>query len=196
MGYKELIQSLQKEGEEKIRLQWNDVEAEAENIRAETSGRIEQMREEYGIKQQVAQQNQEKRIFSEANKKARKIRLLAENTLSDRLFLLALSCLSELRNDRYKGIFESLVKELPDAQWNEVRVSPDDLQLAEKYFAGAHLIPDNRITGGLLVLTDDRKIHINNTFEKRLERIWEDILPILIKDIVKGASHYGTSSAT
>ena len=196
MGYKELIESLHKEGEEKIRLQWVDVEAEAEQIRNETSRRIKEMKEEYGIKRQVAQKEQEVNILGEAKKKARSIRLLAENRLSDRLFLLALSCLSELRTGKYESIFDSLVKELPDTPWKEVKVCSEDLKLAAQYFTGAHVIPDKGITGGFLAYTEDKKIQVDNTFEKRLERRWEDILPVWIKDIVSEASHNVTSSAT
>jgi vacuolar-type H+-ATPase subunit E/Vma4 len=69
-----------------------------------------------------------------------------------------------------------------------VRVNPEDVALAGKYFPGAEIIPDRNITGGMDASTADGTIRIINTFEKRMERAWTDMLPVLIKDVYQEVS--------
>jgi vacuolar-type H+-ATPase subunit E/Vma4 len=194
MGHKELIDSLQQEGEDKIRQLWKDAEIEAETVRTETSSKIGLISKEFRNKELIEIQDREQEILSEAASKAGKIKLQAERTLSDRLFLLALSCLHELKNGRYAEAFESIVKEIPHAEWKKVRVHPDDMKIAETYFASSDIIPDDRISGGLEAVSENNKVFINNTFEKRLERAWDDLLPLLISEIYKEGIDSGTPS--
>lgn len=183
MGYRELIESLRKDGENRVHLLWNEVKAQAEKTRSEVSGMTKQIREEHRKRQAQVVKEQEEGIISEADHKARMIRLSAEKVLSVRLFPLALSCLHELR--RHTDVFDSLAGELPDIQWKEVRVNPEDIKIAQGFFSDSKIIPDDNITGGLEVITEDKKMRIINTFEKRLEMAWEDMLPWLVKDIYK-----------
>ena len=185
MGYRELIESLRKEGENKIQLLWNEAETQAKKIREKVSSRIEQIKKEREKIQAEITKEQEELILSKAKARARRIKLSAEKALSDRLFSLALSSLSELRNNRYKEIFTSLINELPDMKWKEVRVNPVDIKIAQGFFPDARIIPDNSIAGGLEVKTENERMHVINTFEKRLERAWEDLLPRLIRYIYK-----------
>jgi vacuolar-type H+-ATPase subunit E/Vma4 len=196
MGHKELIESLQQEGEDKIRQLWKDAETEAADMRAATSNKIESISKEYRNNALREEQNQAQDLFSEAAKSAGKIMLQAEQELSDRLFPLALSCLHTLKNERYPAVFDLLVKEIPDAKWKEVRVHPDDVQIAGKYFSETDITPDNEISGGMEAVGAERNVVINNTFEKRLERAWDDLLPLLINEIYKEAFDSGTSSAS
>ena len=69
-----------------------------------------------------------------------------------------------------------------------MRVNPEDIELAKAYFPDSEIIPDGNISGGLDVLTGDGRIRVINTFEKRLERAWADMLPELIRDIYKEIS--------
>jgi len=185
MGYRELIESLRKEGEENISRLWIDVQEEADKINAETSQKIEEIREKYRKDQETAAGKQEDLILSETKNRARLIKLSAERALSDRLFPLAMSYLHELRNEAYKDVFASLVKELPHTLWREVRVNPQDITIAREHFPDSQVIPDDTISGGLEVIREDGRICIANTFNKRLEKAWEDVLPSLITDIYK-----------
>lgn len=193
MGYQELIASLRKEGEEKIKAIRDTTQSEAEEIKTEAAKKIEKIKEEFQAKEAGLRKSQEDNILSTAEYKVRIIRLTAEKTLSDRLFRLASSCLDELRKESDEAVFSSLVKELPATSWNEVRVNPEDVDLVHTHFPDSEIIPDNKITGGLEVFRENRKQKIINTFEKRLERIWEEILPFLVIDTYKESS-YGISS--
>jgi vacuolar-type H+-ATPase subunit E/Vma4 len=194
LGHRELIESLRREGEETINRLWSEIKAEAGKINAEASRRIEELREKYGKIREIEVNKQEDSILSEANNRARIIKLSAEKVLSERLFPLALSYLLELRNDGYKDVFASLIKELPDVTWKDVRVNPQDTEIAREHFPDSNIIPDDNISGGLEVLREDGKICIADTFEKRLDKAWEDILPLLINEIYKEASGNGPSS--
>lgn len=194
MGHEELIASLRKEGEEKVRAVRDAAEAEAAKIRAETAGKIELLREEFRKKEARLTKIQEDDVLSSAEKKARTIMLSAEKSLSERLFHLSLTCLHEMRRDGYENIFSSLAKEIPQAKWEEVRVHSADAGMARRYFPDSVIVPDDGISGGFEAAAENRKRHITNTFEKRLERAWEEILPVLVIDTYKEASRYGIPS--
>jgi vacuolar-type H+-ATPase subunit E/Vma4 len=193
MSYRELIDSLRKEGEESVQRVWSEVEAEAENNRAEAARTRETMERHYREVKEKGVREQERELLSRSSENARKIILEAESTFSDRLFTTARELLSTLRNERYEEVFSSLVKELPDTGWDEVRVHPRDLQRAKKYFPNANILPHDSIRGGIEVLKKGGKILVVNTFEKRLIRAWDELLPMILRDVYREISNNETS---
>lgn len=183
MDYKELIEALRREGDKKAQATWQEAGAEAEKIRADVDERIKKMREGYSLMQASAIKDQIEPILSEAKQKADVIRLTAEKDISMRLYRLALSVLRDLRDEGYSDVFCSLFKELPRCKWERVKVNPEDETIAREYFPEAEIITDSGISGGLEVQTKAGKICISNTFEKRLEKAWIEILPRLMRDI-------------
>jgi vacuolar-type H+-ATPase subunit E/Vma4 len=194
MGYRELIASLRIEGEEKMKTIRDNARAEAEELQARAAKKIGQLRKEYKVKEDEIGKAQEDDVLSKARNKARIIKLESEKSLSDRLLRLALPCLPELRNDRYEAVFALMKKELPETLWEEVIVNPEDVHIARTLFPGSEITSDDGIAGGLEVLRESRKQHIINTFEKRLERAWENILPLMVIDAHKEAFKHGTPS--
>lgn len=190
MGCKELIEALRREGDEKAQAIWREAEADAGKIRADADERIKGLREEYSRMQESAIKDQIDPILSEAKQKADAVRLAAQKDMSARLYRLALSVLSDLRDEGYSDIFRLLVKELPFCNWEMVKVNPQDERIAKEYFSDAEIITDSSITGGLEVQAKDGKIRISNTFEKRLERAWVEILPGLMRDIYGNLREY------
>jgi vacuolar-type H+-ATPase subunit E/Vma4 len=187
MGYQELIDSLRKEGEKKAQAFRAETRAEADKITSETAGKIKQLREEFRKKETVLIMKQENDILSAAENRARSIRLSGEESLSARLFELAGSMLHELRDARYNAVFTSLVNELPPSVWTEALVNQDDVSMTLVHFPNIHIIGDNRISGGIDVSGENSRQRIINTFEKRLERAWEEMLPSLIHEVRKEA---------
>ena len=194
MGYRELIESLREEGEEQINRIREEAGAEAEKIKAGLSARLAGIKEEHKKTLLRTAESQGKSIISEAESGARTTRLEAEGALSERLFSLAVSCLHRLRNENYNDVFGRLANELPKGQWTEVRVNPGDTETTRKYFPESTVIPVQKITGGMDVTSRDGRLRIINTFEKRLEMIWQELLPLLIRDIYNEVSGYGTPS--
>lgn len=183
MGYQELIDALQKEGEEKIHTIWKEAEAETQRIREEALKRLEGLRAGFSDIRSSSIKDQAEAILSEAATKAKTIRLLAEKELSERLYRLTVNSLPLLRNEKYKDIFSAMAKELPPRRWKTVMVNPEDERVAKEYFKDSDVMPDSNIIGGIDVTEIDGLIRIVNTFEKRLERLWPEILPGMVNDI-------------
>jgi vacuolar-type H+-ATPase subunit E/Vma4 len=183
VGYKELIESLRKETDDKVRQLWKEVEAEADEVRSEFRTRAGQIKKRFQKDLALAVQECEEAVFREAGSKVLGIKLSAERALSDRLFSLAVSCLHELRSERYNDVFKTLVNELPAVGPEEVRVNPEDVWIAQEHFPHSRILPDENISGGMEVMIQNGRICINNTFEKRLEKAWEDVLPLIINDV-------------
>lgn len=182
MGHNELIASLRKETEEKISAIRVRTDEEIKDIRKDLSNKIARLRDEYREKQESVRLNQEESMRQDTLKTVRRIKLTAEKALSDRLLPLAFSCLPALRDKRYGTMFSLLVRELPPESWGEVWVNAEDSGRAGELFPDAKVFTKETVTGGLEVGRMDGKVRIANTFEKRLERAWEDVFPLIMKD--------------
>ncbi len=183
MGYRELIDALSKECEEKVMDIWREAEAEAEKIRTDAQRRIGELRKDCERKWVDGTKSRADVIISEAKRAARAKRLKAEEEISSRLYRIALSSLRSLREKDYSDVFLSLVRELPQGRWDIVRVNPGDKDLAAKCFPDSETVVDNSISGGLEVSKSKGDIRIVNTFEKRLERAWAELLSEMLKDV-------------
>ena len=102
--------------------------------------------------------------------------------LSDRLYRIACSVLPLLRNQDYQRAFRNLAAEMPPLTWKTVRVNTDDVEEAREHFPEAAIVADPDISGGIDAETENGKIRVINTFNKRLERAWEEIIPNLMKE--------------
>lgn len=191
MSYRELIDALRAEGEDAVRAIRRQAEAEAEGIRTETSRKTEEMRGEQERLRHDVISDKADAILAEADGKARAVKLHAEAELSHRLYDYARSSLSNLRAKGYENVFAALVRELPPRRWQIVRVNPADITVARTYFPDSEIITDAAITGGLEVMDQDGEIRVTNTFEKRCERAWQEMLPELLKAAKKKSSTHG-----
>ncbi|MDI6744191.1 MAG: hypothetical protein QMD07_02325 [Thermodesulfovibrionales bacterium] len=185
MTYDKLIESLYNEGEDKIRLVREETAADREQIKREASEKMRCIFEEHSRALSALIKEKADAIISDARNRAGDIKLASEHRLSERLYGLASNSLGLLRNEDYSGIFERIAGELPGIRWQRVRVNPKDRETAKKYFPDAEIEADAAITGGIDADAEDGKICAVNTFEKRLERGWQDILPEIIRDTYK-----------
>jgi V/A-type H+-transporting ATPase subunit E len=188
MSCRELIESLRKAGDEKVRNLWQEVEAEAGRIRVEISGRVERLRAENSRSLSARAAAAMADAVNEAHSRSRLARLTAENTLSGALFNAAAGSLPQLRGDGYGRVFEQMAQELPALAWQSVKVNPADIGLAKKHFPGAEIVQDDSISGGVDATAEGGAIRVVNTLEKRLERAWREMLPLLIKDVYQEVS--------
>jgi len=183
MSSRELIESLRHAGEEKVRLVRQEAEREADALRAEISRKIGELRKHCDEKLIVETGEETRRALGEAGNRARALKLAAEKELSDRMYTIARSSLRRLRDAGYPAVFGKLVQELPSLAWRLVKVNPGDAGLARAYFPGAEIIPDEESAGGIDVALADGAVRVINTFEKRLERAWPELLPLLVHDV-------------
>jgi len=185
MGCKELIEALRAAGDERIRAMRAEAEQAAERARAEARLRIAEVREDHARKRSAAAAARAEQYLAEAHGTVRQKRLMAERALADRLYGLARSSLPVLRNVGYKDMFTSFAQELPRFTWKTIRVNPADGALAREHFPDTEILFDKAITGGLEVISDEGQVKVVNTFEKRLERMWEELLPEIMKEVME-----------
>ncbi len=195
MSCKELIDSLRKAADERILSMKQEAEREAGAARADVARRLEERRDDARRKQEASARDAALRALSEANNRARAMRLSAEQALSGRLREAALSALASLRETGYEAVFEQLARELPALAWQTARVNPRDVAFAKRLFPAADIVPDSAVTGGMDVSAQGGSIRIINTLDKRLERAWSDLLPVLIEDVYREISD-GTAAAS
>jgi V/A-type H+/Na+-transporting ATPase subunit E len=191
MGYEELIGSLRKEAEENVREIWREAEEAAAKIWAGVSIRLEALRQENASGRSSGVDRL--KVVLDAENRARTIRLTSENRFSARLYILAVSSLLLLRGKGYEDIFHKLVLELPPLRWQAVEVNSDDSDLAKKFFPDAGIVAGRNITGGMEA--EEGGVRVTNTFEKRLERAWPQMLTGLITDINREVIDDGTPQA-
>ena len=183
MGYRELVSHLQKEGEEKIQQLWADVKKQAEQVRSDAANRTSEIRNAFEKEQSIKAGVQAETIISQSRSKARSLQLSAELALAERLYETSRSLLSTLRDDTYSDVFDNICREIPKSDWSVVKVHPQDEAMAKSFFPDVRIETDENISGGLSVIGNRGKTAVVNTFEKRLEKVWEEILPLIMKDI-------------
>lgn len=183
MGTGELLAALRSEGERKTGVIREEAEAEADRLRSEAAARLALLKEKCAQEQAAAIEAEEGTIIAEAGRTARQIRLAAAERLAERLLELARTLLPQLRNGEYPALFAHLAAELPPGEWETVRVNPADEALAAAIFSRARIVLDTAISGGMETLTADGEMQVVNTLEKRLERGWPELLPLLLKEV-------------
>lgn len=186
MNCEELIESLWHEAEKKISAIIRETGEEVTRINKEALLRISRLREDGRQRCSSASRKQTEETLSEAAKKARLINIAEDLRLAERLYRISHASLRRLRNPDYQASFRIMAEELPPLAWKTVRVNPEDAVIAREHFPEAGIITDDSISGGMDVVTDDGKIRVINTLEKRLDRAWGDILPHIMKEF------YGT----
>ena len=184
MGCRELIESLRVAGDERIKAMRAEAEQEAERVRAEAGRRIAEVRADHAAKRSAAAAARAEQYMAEANGIVRRNRLLAERALVERLYGLACSLLPTMRNVGYRDMFTSFARELPRFTWKTIRVNQADGALAREQFPDAEILFDKDITGGLEALSAAGEVKVVNTFEKRLESMWEEMLPEVMKEVM------------
>jgi vacuolar-type H+-ATPase subunit E/Vma4 len=183
MDCEHLIECLRREAGEKIRIIGEEAKEAAAKIGEETARKINSLRAEYERTANAAAAKRIGEIRADADMKARLLRAAAARRFSTRLYSEFRSSLSLLRNKGYADAFFSMAAELPPLSWNSIRVNPGDVSMAREHFPGVQIIPDEGISGGMDVTTGDGRTRVINTFEKRLERTWEELLPDLMQEI-------------
>lgn len=183
MGYEELIDALRREAKERIAAIWREAEIKAGHARSEAQARLDRLSGEHRRRLAAGGGDEVVAILADAENKARRMRLEALEQLSERLYCLARSSLPRLREPGAAEMFAALVRELPSNSWESVRVNPADVEIAGRFFSGAKITPDDSVSGGFEVLGGAGRICIDNTLEKRLERIWRELLPDLVSAV-------------
>lgn len=182
MGQQELEAALRRDGENQARAIWQSVEAEAGQLRHDTAQALKLQRESAAARREVESAALHEAALARARKQAQNRRLTAENRLAQRLKNLATGLLEELALAGGEQLFKDLAAEIPTYPWQRVKVHRRDQALARATFPTAEVLAGEGISAGLEVQSDDGRIQIINTLEKRLEHLWSELLPELLKE--------------
>jgi len=178
----ELIASIWQESEKKIRAMIQETDEEESKIEQDVMQALRRIRDDGQQHCSAASAKRTEEILGEAEKRARMMNIEANMLLAERLYRISCSSLRSLREQGYQEVFGHMAEELPLLPWKSIRVNPEDSGIAGEYFPGAEIITDGLIAGGMDVATGDGNVRVINTFEKRLERTWDDIIPDLLKE--------------
>jgi len=187
VGTEELLAALRSEGERKAGVIRLEAGAEAARLKDEAAARLARLKEELQQEQARVMAAEESAILAEAERTVRRARLAEAEKLAERLYALALRLLRRLRESDYPKTFSRLAAELPPTEWETIRVNPADAEIAGYLFPKARIVPDTAICGGMEALAAGGRIQVINTLEKRLERGWPELLPVLLEEIENGA---------
>jgi vacuolar-type H+-ATPase subunit E/Vma4 len=182
MGHRELLDTLRAEADAKVRQLWEDARARAAEMAKDADERSALSRESCSARiGREAQQEVARELF-DAGRKAQAVELQAEAELRERLFALAREALAASGEARGREFFERLASELPKTQWKSIYVNPSDITLAGELFPTSEVISDPGIAGGLVAHSACGKLRVLATLEKRLELLWHELLPNLMRD--------------
>ena len=185
MGLEELIETLRANQQSQIDEIWQSAKTEAASLHEQTSGAISGMTESHTDSLVCSCQKSLRTIMSEAQIKARETKLMALDSLRDSLYEAAVKQLHNLRNDDYGTMFKKLVQELPPQNWETIVVNPEDVSIAKNFLNTCDIQSDPTISGGMVALSAEGKIAVNNTLEKRLEGSWATLFPTIAREIEK-----------
>lgn len=194
MGRAALIESLRSKATEDAAALWSDARARAEAYRRELGQALEQQRMREAEAAAALARKLQDDATVEARHRAREIRAQTALVLADRLFRLAVAELPKLRDASGPELFQALARELPQRDWQRVRVNPADREAARARFPAAEVVCDPVICGGLEVEADAGRIRVSNTLATRLESAWPDLLPNLVNDLLAKSNAQRTAA--
>jgi vacuolar-type H+-ATPase subunit E/Vma4 len=182
MGRQELTAALLLQSEQRARMIWVDVEADVADeecrIRELQRQRISALRcscrSQRAVTVRSMQQQTDSRVAAERHLGRQRLAHLARD--------LAVELLRELLlREPAENLFARLAAELPHGDWQEIRVRPEDAAVAAKRFPGAQVVTEAQILGGLVALTEEGRIEIDNRLETRLDAAWKTLLTDLLQ---------------
>ena len=188
MSFDKLIAALKEKQGARIRDLQQQTAAAAAAIEATTNADILRLEAAHRQKLAAAGEHELEIALAQARFAARHRRLLAEHRFAVVLQQQLRSWLPQLRRENYQATFTALVAELPARRWAQVLVNPADVNLARACLDCGRVEADPAISGGLVVISADGGVVINNTFEQRLQRSWPTLLPAIMRDLYAGRS--------
>jgi vacuolar-type H+-ATPase subunit E/Vma4 len=180
MSVDTLLATLRKNQQQQITDVWREAENEAAVYNRQKDEALREIRADYEKRLAVAKGREQEKLQRLYQHRERQRRLQAEQRLAARLQASAEQMLSCLRNEEYPEVFAALVEELPEREWDTVRVNPADDALACACLPEVTTEADATIIGGLVVTAGAGSVRVDSTFTKRLENIW----PVLVQEMV------------
>ena len=194
MGRPALLEALRAKADEDAQAAWAVARREAGKYREELAATLEARREELAQAREAEARARTGERLAEARHQARELRMSATVELAARLREMAAAGLAQLGREGAQALFEALAEELPERDWQAIRVSPAAAEAAGSRFPNARLETDASISGGLEVMAEDGRLRVDNTLEARLETAWPDLLPGLVAEAMALRDSHGPAA--
>lgn len=111
------------------------------------------------------------------------IELEIDSFLSEISHRYASEAAMELWEESKETFLREKSKKYEGEDWGTVYVNARDVELAKKYFKYCSVEATEEISGGFILENKSRTFLVDNSLESRLEKIWEEILPDILRDI-------------
>ena len=183
MSREKLTEALLDKRDDRARSLWHEVEQQADRYRQEAKDRCAEQRLEAERRHEAKLGQQRDRLDSRTAKRRRRTRLLAEEIFSSQLRQLALEQLQVLLTEDRAGSIQFLSAELPERDWQQVIVHPDDQKQAAKLFPGCTILTDPALFGGVIASTADGTICVDNSLIRRLDQAWPELCGSLLDEL-------------
>ena len=183
-----LIEALRRKATDDVEGLWRDTHAEGDALRAAAKQEVESERAALAAQTAAAGRRAALAGHAAAERKARDEHMRVVGELGERLYALARDELRTLGAQGAEALLTALAAELPSYEWQRVRVRPADVSVAQRLFPNAAVEGEPAIAGGLSAEADQGRVEVDNTLEARLDSAWPDLLPELVRDIMKEAS--------
>lgn len=181
MGRDELLAALQLKAAAEKQAIWQRAEQQAAEAEAEAVGEQRRLELQRRDRQQQELQELQRALDSRIDKRLQRARLQTEQLLAGRLQLLAGELLTALPPEVRQRGWKVLVEELPARSWQTIRVHPDDFDRARQQFPDSRIESDAALGGGLVAIAADEALQVDNSFERRRQRLWPQLLGSLIE---------------
>lgn len=185
MSREKLKESLLEKRDARARAIWQEAELKARRYRQETEASSADQRQKRVARIESKLTEQLDRLSSRIEKRLRRTRLLAEETFSEQLRQLALQRLTTLTPEERRRSLKRLARELPGLAWEQITVHPEDRQQAAEIFPDCTINTDPALSGGVIAITVERILAVDNSLTKRLEQAWPALSGTLLDSVRK-----------
>jgi vacuolar-type H+-ATPase subunit E/Vma4 len=166
IGLKELEARIREDGEKEIEKIKAETKKEIDEIKRDIQKRadehVDEIRREGGIEIEMVR----RRIISEANTKVKELISLERNNLVDKTFKEAENSILKLEDNEKKNMIEHLAEE-------GKRSVKDPIILVDSKYKGLlkNAESSNLDDFGVIVMSKDKKLRIDNTLRSRLQQL-------------------------
>lgn len=192
MSHEVLLAELRRKSSRRIADIRRRAELEAETLRSAKELEFDGIRKALLLRIEEQGQEVAESVVRGAEKKGLLKLDAGRRQMVDRLVLLALQQLGQVRHNDYERMFAELIAELPDVAWERVRVNPLDAERARAGFPGAEVVKDESITGGFEVEADNGQFRVVSTLKQRLLKAWPYVLPMLLREVEEESNAHRT----
>ncbi|PLX79614.1 MAG: hypothetical protein C0615_02210 [Desulfuromonas sp.] len=183
MGREELARALRQKGEQEIESLRKKAESEVEDYRRQREQETARQVLTCDREAEHCAEQECRQLAWRTLKRTRKIRLRALKEIDLRLRQLARDELTRLDAKSRADSFVASLQQIPQGDWQQVTVHPDDRAAANKDFPNCRIMTDEAVIGGVVVESADAKVRVDSSLAGRLEKIWPELSGRIIVEL-------------